>query len=163
MIYKSKTLIRKTGCINISIYLRSMETHKGHPCCKTLQKSLPCQGKMKRPAALPQYSSSIKHKPHFPVVSRNRSHPSLNEWEEPALQAIQLKWKNISKQRHYVKEFNLKLFSMATQSLGDWNWLNIFFCHTGFHVKLATVCTYIHTQRYKQIPFLFLMGAAVLW
>lgn len=56
MIHKSKTLIRKTGCINISVYLLHMETHKGYPCCNTLQGLLPFQKKIKRSAALPQYS-----------------------------------------------------------------------------------------------------------
>ena len=58
MIYKSKTLVRKTDCINISMYLIHMETHKGYPCCNTLQRLLPFQRKIKRSATLPQYSSS---------------------------------------------------------------------------------------------------------
>jgi len=57
MVYKSKTVIRKTDCINISVYLLHMETHNICHCCTMLQRLLPFQRKIERSAALPKYSS----------------------------------------------------------------------------------------------------------
>lgn len=138
----TKTLIRKTDFINISIYLLHMETHK-----RDVEMYCKNHFTFRRKSSLMVFHMFLflhsKYKTHFLAFSRSRNYPSLNRWKERDQKAK----KNSLQRQILFERVQLQTFQHGNSVFRGLK-LTTLFAKMSFHVKpiIRCICTHIQTQ-----------------